>query len=162
MKSTFGVDAVLCETATIRNGYDPAAHIFEHDKTVSLHRFEPPALTEIDSEQLLRELLRRIGEDPDREGLQQTPERIIRSWNELFSGYRKRSEDVLITQFHAEQYEEMVLLRDIEFYSTCEHHMLPFLARRISLTFRTRKLWVCPSLRDYSISLPAGSRCRNV
>src|SRR5262249_41615024 len=63
---------------------------------------------------------------PDREGLQQTPARIIRSWNELFSGYSRRAEDVLITQFHAEQYQEMVLLRDVEFYSTCEHHMLPF------------------------------------
>jgi len=75
---------------------------------------------------LIREVLRRIGEDPDREGLKKTPTRIIRSWKELFSGYHQRAEDVLATQFHAQQYDEIVLLRDVEFYSTCEHHMLPF------------------------------------
>lgn len=67
-----------------------------------------------------------MGEDPDREGLRESPARIIRSWSELFNGYGQRADDVLVTQFHAEQYDEMVLLRDVEFYSTCEHHMLPF------------------------------------
>ena len=80
----------------------------------------------VNSEQLIRELLRRIGEDRDREGLKETPTRIIRAWKELFSGYHQRAEDVLVTLFHAEQYDEIVLLRDVEFYSTCEHHMLPF------------------------------------
>jgi GTP cyclohydrolase IA len=61
-----------------------------------------------------------------RERLQQTPTRIIRSWKEIYGGYERRAEDVLVTQFCAGQYDEMVLLRDIEFYSTCEHHMLPF------------------------------------
>jgi GTP cyclohydrolase IA len=88
--------------------------------------FQHSLLAAVDSEQLLRELLRRIGEDPDREGLQQTPARVIRSWKELFGGYNQRADDVLVTQFCAEHYDEMVLLRDIEFYSTCEHHMLPF------------------------------------
>lgn len=86
-------------------------------------------LSSVTPEQLLRELLRRIGEDPDREGLQQTPARIVRSWNELFGGYSQRAEDVLVTQFQAEEYDEIVLLRDVEFYSTCEHHMLPFSGR---------------------------------
>jgi GTP cyclohydrolase IA len=86
----------------------------------------PPDLAAIDSTELLREILRRIGDDPDREGLQQTPARIVRSWKEIFGGYAERAEDVLVTQFQAEQYDEMVLLRNIEFSSTCEHHMLPF------------------------------------
>jgi GTP cyclohydrolase I len=86
----------------------------------------PPDLTLVASEDLLREILRRLGEDPAREGLQQTPERIVRSWGEIYGGYRQRSEEILVTQFQAERYDEMVLLRDIEFYSTCEHHMLPF------------------------------------
>jgi GTP cyclohydrolase IA len=86
----------------------------------------PIDLALVDSEELLREILRRIGEDPDREGLRETPVRIVRSWTELYGGYRERAEDVLRTQFQAEQYSEMVLLRDIEFHSTCEHHMLPF------------------------------------
>ena len=87
---------------------------------------EPRDLSIIDSKELVREILRRVGDDPDREGLQQTPDRIVRSWKELYSGYTQRAEDVLGTQFQAEQYDEMVLLRDFEFFSTCEHHMLPF------------------------------------
>ncbi len=86
----------------------------------------PRDLSLVDSKELIREILRRIGDDPDREGLQQTPARIVRSWKELYGGYAQRAEDVLVTQFQAEQYDEMVLLRDIEFFSTCEHHMLPF------------------------------------
>jgi GTP cyclohydrolase IA len=87
---------------------------------------QPGNLSLVDSEALLREILRRIGDDPDREGLQQTPDRIVRSWKELFAGYGARAEDILVTQFQAEEYDEMILLRDIEFFSTCEHHMLPF------------------------------------
>jgi GTP cyclohydrolase IA len=89
---------------------------------------EPQArdLSMIDSKELLREILRRVGDDPDREGLQQTPDRIVRSWKEIYAGYAQRAEDILVTQFQAEQYDEMVLLRDFEFFSTCEHHMLPF------------------------------------
>ena len=83
-------------------------------------------LARVDSKELIREILRRVGEDFDREGLQQTPARIVRSWKEIYRGYKQRTEDVLVTHFQADQYEEMVLLRDIEFYSTCEHHMLPF------------------------------------
>jgi GTP cyclohydrolase I len=83
-------------------------------------------LAQVDSKELIREILRRVGEDPDREGLRQTPARIVRLWKEIYGGYEQRTEDVLVTQFQADQYDEMVLLRDIEFYSTCEHHMLPF------------------------------------
>ncbi len=86
----------------------------------------PRDLSTVDSKELIREILRRIGEDPDREGLQQTPARIVRSWKEIYGGYAQRAEDVLVTQFPAEQYDEMVLRRDIEFFSACEHHMLPF------------------------------------
>lgn len=83
-------------------------------------------LSTVDSNELLREILRRVGDYPDREGLRQTPDRIVRSWKELYAGYGQRAEDVLVTQFQAQQYDEMVLLRDFEFFSTCEHHMLPF------------------------------------
>lgn len=86
----------------------------------------PRDLSIIDAKELLREILRRVGDDPDREGLRQTPDRIVRSWKELYGGYSQRAEEVLVTQFQAEQYDEMVLLRDFEFFSTCEHHMLPF------------------------------------
>jgi len=108
------------------NGKDGDFPILDYNESAFFQRFEASTLADVNSEELLRELLRRIGEDPHREGLRQTPARIIRSWHELFSGYDKRADDVLATQFHAEQYDEMVLLRDVEFYSTCEHHMLPF------------------------------------
>ena len=76
--------------------------------------------------QNLRNILEYIGDDPDREGLQETPERIIRSWEKLYGGYKRNPEDVLTTKFNEGACNEMVILQDIEFYSTCEHHMLPF------------------------------------
>lgn len=66
-----------------------------------------------------------IGEDPNREGLKGTPERITRSWKELYAGYNQDPKQ-LLTSFDAESYDQIVLLKDIEFYSMCEHHILPF------------------------------------
>lgn len=76
-------------------------------------------------ERAVREILLAIGEDPDREGLQQTPRRVAQAMAEQFAGIRQRPEDVLSTVFDA-QYDEMVLMRDIEVYSSCEHHLTPF------------------------------------
>jgi GTP cyclohydrolase IA len=126
MNTTIDLYPGLNATLDANNGQNGVVQICDHKKTASHDRRELPALAHVDSKELFRELLRRIGEDPDREGLRQSPARIIRSWDELFSGYRQRADDVLATQFHPEQYDEMVLLRDVEFYSTCEHHMLPF------------------------------------
>jgi GTP cyclohydrolase I len=64
-----------------------------------------------------------------REGLLDTPKRVIDSYDELYSGYENNSEDLLEATFNAEGYDGIVLLRDIEFHSTCEHHMLPFSGR---------------------------------
>ena len=69
-----------------------------------------------------------IGEDPNREGLLNTPERVVKSWEKLYSGYKQNSEDIFTT-FESDGYDQMVLLKDIEFYSTCEHHMLPFFGK---------------------------------
>ena len=77
------------------------------------------------SEELIRNILEAIGEDPDREGLLDTPKRVVKSWETLFGGYHQRPEDVLTTQFN-EDYKSMVICDNIEFYSTCEHHLLPF------------------------------------
>lgn len=70
-------------------------------------------------------LLQYIGEDPTREGLLETPKRVIKSYAQLFSGYSKSPKDVL-TVFEPEGYDQIIISRDIEFYSMCEHHMLPF------------------------------------
>jgi GTP cyclohydrolase I len=76
-------------------------------------------------ERAVRELLLAIGEDPDRDGLKQTPARVSRSYAEIFSGIGQKPEDVLTTTFES-SHDELILVRDIEVYSTCEHHLVPF------------------------------------
>src|SRR5262249_38812668 len=76
-------------------------------------------------ESAVREILIAIGEDPDREGLLKTPNRVARSYAELMAGLSEDPPRHLKTVFH-ETYDEVVLLRDIEFHSLCEHHLLPF------------------------------------
>ncbi len=73
-------------------------------------------------------MIQYIGDDPARQGVEETPKRVVKSWDTIFGGYKKKPEEVLKTQFEAE-YDEMVVLKDIEFYSTCEHHMLPFFGK---------------------------------
>ncbi len=77
------------------------------------------------AEAAVRELLIAVGEDPDREGLLDTPARVARAYAELLSGMRMSAEDVLTTTFDA-GHEEMILVRDIELWSMCEHHLVPF------------------------------------
>ncbi|MBE1875156.1 GTP cyclohydrolase I FolE [Myceligenerans pegani] len=77
------------------------------------------------AEAAVRELLIAVGEDPDREGLKDTPARVARAYAETFAGLRQEPEDVLTTTFDL-GHEEMVLVKDIEVYSTCEHHLVPF------------------------------------
>lgn len=69
-----------------------------------------------------------IGEYPEREGLLETPNRVVKSWLEIFSGYGKEPQDVLTT-FESDGYNQIILLKDIELYSMCEHHMLPFFGK---------------------------------
>jgi GTP cyclohydrolase IA len=76
-------------------------------------------------ERAVREILLAIGEDPDRDGLRDTPARVARACEEQFSGLRQEPESVLTTVFDA-GHDEMVLVRDIDFYATCEHHLIPF------------------------------------
>lgn len=76
-------------------------------------------------EAAVREILRAIGEDPDREGLLDTPARVGRAYAETFAGLGQNPADVLGTTFHI-SHEELVLVKDITFYSTCEHHLVPF------------------------------------
>ncbi|HET7173143.1 MAG TPA: GTP cyclohydrolase I FolE [Nocardioidaceae bacterium] len=82
---------------------------FDHDRAVAA----------------VREFLIAIGEDPDRDGLRDTPERVARACAETFSGLRLRPEDVLTTSFDI-GHDELVVVKDIEVWSTCEHHLVPF------------------------------------
>ena len=73
----------------------------------------------------MRELLIAVGEDPDREGMRETPARVARAYQELLVGMRMSAEDVLTTTFDA-GHDEMILVRDLELWSMCEHHLVPF------------------------------------
>lgn len=79
-------------------------------------------------EKAVREILLAVGENPDREGLKKTPNRVARAYAELMSGLREDPRKHLKTVF-TEQYDEVVLLRDIPFHSLCEHHLLPFMGK---------------------------------
>jgi GTP cyclohydrolase I len=82
-----------------------------------------------DIEDHVARILQYIGEDPKREGLIETPARVVRSWAEIFSGYKMSPEDVLSKEFEADGYDELIICRNINFYSTCEHHLQPFFGR---------------------------------
>jgi GTP cyclohydrolase IA len=75
---------------------------------------------------LIRDLLSALGENPDREGLERTPERVARMYAEVLSGYQTDQESLVNGAIFSSDYQHMVVVRDIEFYSMCEHHMLPF------------------------------------
>lgn len=79
-------------------------------------------------ERIVREMLRLIGEDPDREGLLETPARVVRMFEEIFAGYSVDPGDVLGVTFD-EQHEELVIVKDIVYYSQCEHHLAPFFGK---------------------------------
>jgi GTP cyclohydrolase I len=80
-------------------------------------------------EGLIEELLREIGEDPTRDGLQRTPGRVARAYEFLTQGYQLDPQKILNDAVFEESYNEMLIVKDIDFYSLCEHHMLPFFGR---------------------------------
>ncbi|MCU1284495.1 MAG: cyclohydrolase [Acidobacteriales bacterium] len=90
---------------------------------------EPLTLTSASLEDLMREVLVRIGEDPNRDGLQRTPERVDRSLHFLTRGYQENPEKILQDAMFDVTYDEMVIVKDIEMFSLCEHHMLPFFGK---------------------------------
>jgi GTP cyclohydrolase I len=75
---------------------------------------------------LVRQMLVELGEEPDREGLVDTPERVARSYRQLTEGYDMDATDAIGDALFEQEYDEMVLVRDVQFYSLCEHHLLPF------------------------------------
>ena len=80
-------------------------------------------------EDLIRQILVRIGEDPEREGLRRTPLRVAKAYDFLTSGYTSTVEEVVNNAVFSDSCDEMVIVKDIEFYSMCEHHMIPFFGR---------------------------------
>jgi GTP cyclohydrolase I len=88
-----------------------------------------PDIDEERIETAIEHVLIAIGEDPDREGLEGTPQRVARAYSELLAGYRVDPIELLNEALFDVTYDDMVIVRDIEFYSLCEHHMIPFLGR---------------------------------
>ena len=80
-------------------------------------------------ENAIREVLKEIGEDPDRNGLKKTPKRVEEMYEELMLGYKESPDDVINNAIYELEYDEMVVVKDITFYSLCEHHMLPFFGK---------------------------------
>jgi len=80
-------------------------------------------------EEAVRELLLSVGEDPAREGLVETPDRVARMYDELLSGYRVNPDELINGALFDETYDDMIIVRDIEYYSLCEHHLIPFFGR---------------------------------
>jgi GTP cyclohydrolase I len=95
--------------------YDDEIAELEIDGTVDLDRIE----------RAVREILIAVGEDPDRDGLMETPRRVAKAYAEVFAGLHQEPSEVLGVTFDID-HEELVLVRDIPFYSTCEHHLVPF------------------------------------
>jgi len=90
---------------------------------------QPTTLTSASYEELVREMLVRLGEDPDREGLTRTPERVKKAYEYLTRGYKEDPEALLRKALFTVTYDEMVIVKDIEMFSLCEHHMLPFFGK---------------------------------
>ncbi len=105
----------------------------DHMKSASLHSFHEshtePTEVRIPFQTLVHEMLEQLGEDPKREGLRQTPARVEASLKWLTRGYGMDVEDVIGDALFNEKHESMICVRDIEIYSMCEHHMLPFFGK---------------------------------
>ena len=114
-----------------------------------------------EAEAAVATLLAWAGDDPTREGLRDTPARVAKAYEELFAGYAQDPADVLGTVFEdVGGYGEMVLVRDIPFYSHCEHHIAPFFGRRISPITPLAACSACPSSAASWIFMHAGCRRR--
>ena len=90
---------------------------------------EPQSAVSASLQELVREMLVRLGEDPERDGLLDTPRRIERSMQYLTKGYQENPEDTLLGAMFDVAYDEMVIVKDVEMFSLCEHHILPFFGK---------------------------------
>jgi GTP cyclohydrolase I len=102
----------------------------ERARSPSADKFIITQPTQSEAEEAVRTLIRWAGDDPSREGLLDTPQRVAKAYRELYKGYREDADDMLERVFEeVDGYKDMVLVRDIPFYSHCEHHMVPFVGK---------------------------------
>ena len=110
-------------------------HEHEHDLNLNLN------LNHVSTQELYRELLSRFHEDPTRDGLLDTPRRMEKAMAHLTKGYTEDPAKILRGALFDVDYDEMVIVRDIEFFSMCEHHLLPFYGRAHIAYIPTARLW---------------------
>lgn len=103
--------------------------LFEFDDNLSENEYKKQEIKNDSLEKAVLQLLEAVGEDPEREGLKYTPQRVARMYSELLGGYSINPDAMINDALFNITYDEMVLVRDIEFYSLCEHHMLPIIGR---------------------------------
>ncbi len=102
----------------------------ERARSPSADKFIVKQPTQVEAEEAVRTLIRWAGDDPSREGLLDTPQRVAKAYREFYKGYGEDARDALERVFEeVEGYKDMVLVRDIPFYSHCEHHMVPFVGK---------------------------------
>lgn len=107
---------------------DDVVKTFPFSSLETVRTVERPSRDE--AEAAVRTLLRWAGDDPDREGLRDTPRRVVKAYEEFFAGYRESADDVMSKVFEeVEGYDDLVLVRDIPFTSHCEHHVVPFVGK---------------------------------
>ncbi len=105
------------------------AHPVMVSKSKSNPVLEPDVLKDVSTEEMYREILRRIGEDPNRDGLLRTPGRVEQSMAYLTKGYQEDPHQMLRAALFDVDYDEMVIVKDVEMFSLCEHHILPFFGK---------------------------------
>jgi GTP cyclohydrolase I len=101
----------------------------EFDDNPTEYLIAKSKIDDLEIQEAMTRILKAVGEDPQRDGLKRTPERIARMYAELLSGYQIDPSSVVNEALFDVKYDEMVIVRDIEFYSLCEHHLLPFIGR---------------------------------
>jgi len=101
-----------------------------NNKKKNFHNSLEKSISKEDAEKAVETLIRWAGDDPSREGLRETPKRVVKAFNEFFSGYNESPDDYLSKTFEDVQgYEDIVMLKDISFHSHCEHHMVPIIGK---------------------------------
>lgn len=123
---------------------------------------EPQSLADASLQDPIREMLVRLGEDPERDGLQNTPERMERSMQHLTRGYQEDPEEVLLSAMFDVAYDGMVIVKDIEMFSLCEHHLLPFFGKVHVAYIRSGRVIGLSRFLAWWTYLLADCRCRSV
>lgn len=122
------VELVECQAMLIHQPSIEAGFGLVHadeERSTTRPRIHPGRMSKTGIQKAVRDLLIAVGENPDREGLRDTPKRVARMYEEIFAGLQT-DPAVHLKRVFSERYDEIVLLRDIDFYSLCEHHLLPF------------------------------------